>query len=112
MSDSVYFETGGIRYGNSYWSSSNFSWPFASLKASPEEISICVSFSSLWTRTFTFNRSQIKSIRKKRGLWSVGIEIDHSATEIPPFILFWTFHYKTLKKHLESLGYDLVEKFG
>ena len=104
-----YTETGGIRYGTSFWSAANFTWPFATLTASPAEISIRVALGRLWGRTFAFECSKIRSIRKKRGLVSTGIVIEHCNAEYPPFILFWTFRYETLKDQLEAVGYSVTE---
>jgi len=108
----TYTETGGIRYGTSFWIAANFSWPFATLTASPGEISIRVSLGRLWGRTFALERSQIKSISKKRGLMSTGVVIEHSNAEYPPFILFWTFRYETLKEQLEAVGHCVLETNG
>jgi hypothetical protein len=108
----TYTETGGIRYGSSFWIAANFTWPFAKLTAGPGEISIRVALGKLWSKTFVFERSQIKSISKKRGLISTGIVIEHSVAEYPPFILFWTFRYETLKKQLETVGHSTIETNG
>jgi len=110
MAATAYSETGGIRYGRSFWMATKFTWPFATLTVTQDQISIHVTLGRLWSRTFTFDPTQIKSIRKKRVLYSVGIEIDHSITEYPIYILFWTFRYKTLKKELEKIGYEVTEK--
>lgn len=108
----TYTETGGIRYGSSFWIATNFSWPFATLTASPGEISISVSLGQLWSKTFALKRSQIKSIRKNRGLISTGIVIEHFNAEYPPFILFWTFRYEALKEQLEAVGHSVIETNG
>lgn len=105
----TYTETGGIRYGHSFWIATNFTWPFATLTAKADGVSIRVSLGKLWSRTFVLERTQIKSIKKRRGLMSTGISIEHSNAEHPPFILFWTFHFEKLKKQLEAIGYTIIE---
>ena len=112
MIPKTYSETGGARYGSSFWTAVNFTWPFATLTATSEQIEIRVSLGKLWSKTFALERALIKSIRRKRSLWSVGIEVDHSVSEVPPFILFWTFRYRRLKQELESLGYEICEVKG
>jgi hypothetical protein len=107
-----YTEIGGLRYGSSFWISTNFTWPFATLTASPNEVSIRVSLGRLWARTFALESSQIKSISKTLGLMSTGIVIEHSNVEYPPLILFWTFRYETLKEQLEAVGHSVFETKG
>ena len=108
----TYTETGGIRYGSSFWIATNFTWPFVTLTARHSDVSIRISLGRLWSRTFAFERSQIQSISKKRGLISTGIVIEHSNAEYPPFILFWTFRYEALKEQLEAVGYSVIEANG
>jgi len=103
----AYSETGGIRYGTSFCTALNFTWPFATLTVTADQLVIRVALVGIWSRTFTLNRAQINSIKRKRALWSVGIEINHSIPEYPPFILFWTFRYRRLKHELECRGYEL-----
>jgi hypothetical protein len=103
----MYSEAGGIRYGQSFWFATNCTWPFAALTVTAVQIEIGIGLGRFRMRTFTLKRSQIKSIKRKRGLFSVGIQIDHSEPEYPPFILFWTFRYDTLKREMQNLGYDM-----
>lgn len=105
----AYTETGGIRYGSSFYSAINFTWPFAKLIADPDGISIKVSLGKLWGKTFALERAQIKSIKKKCGFMGTGISIEHSNVQHPPLILFWTFRYELLKKELEAIGYRVLE---
>ena len=107
-----YTEIGGIRYGSSYWIATNFTWPFATLTTTPSEVTIRASLGRLWSRTFALERSQIKSIHKKRSIMGTGIVIKHSNAEYPPFVLFWTFRYETLKNQLETSGHSVTETNG
>ena len=104
-----YNETGGLRWGLSFWVAGNATWPFARLHALHECIQIRLSIFGIWSRVFEFSRQEIKSIRRKRGIWSIGIVIDHTKAEYPPFILFWTFNYSTLKQALTNLGYNVSD---
>jgi hypothetical protein len=103
-------EKGGVRYGDSFWFAINFTWPFARLTANQDGITIHVSVGPLWSRTFAFERSQIKSIRKQRGLTGTGIAIEHSNPDYPPFITYWTFNYPLLRDRLGAAGHQVVEK--
>lgn len=44
-------------------------------------------------KKYTFSTSEVISIRKKTGLFSVGIIIEHSKKDYLPFFLFWTPNY-------------------
>ena len=109
MAETTYTETGGLHFGSSYRFASNYTWPFAILTATPEELSLRTSVGCFMKRTFIIERPQIRQIRKRRGMWSLGIEILHSVNEYPKFLLFWTFQYRILKQQLESLGYEIAE---
>ena len=105
-----YTETGGLRWGKSFWYASNFTWPFATLKASRDRLIIRVGIFKLYQKTFEFSRSEIKSIKRRRGLFSVGVMIEHSEEEYPPFILFWTFNFRNLRMRLNQLGYEIEDE--
>lgn len=109
---SSYTETGGISYGGGAWLSINFTWPFVKLTAGREEVALRISLGRLWNRTFALKRSEIRSIRKKRGLTCVGIGIEHMHEGYPPYLVFWTFRYPKLKEQLEALGYEVEEGSG
>ena len=108
MSDG-YRETGGLRWGRSFWFGANATWPFAKLHATTEGLTITLGLFGFLQKTFAFAKSEITAIRKKHGLFSVGVIVEHQKQEYPPFFLFWTFHYSTLKRHLEQLGFQVAE---
>ena len=105
----AYNETGGLRWGLSFLGAVNVTWPFAHLLASPERLQIRVSLFGIWSRVFEFSRHEIKSLRRKDVLGSVGMAIDHTKSDYPPFILFWTFSYPSLKKGMTRFGYDVID---
>ena len=91
-------------------------WPFVTLRASPEHIRLEGNAFGIWRRKYEFGRQQIKSIEKQIGLISDGICIKHSIKDCPQVTIFWTFDYQALKKALEAMGYTIKEnnpcKFG
>lgn len=109
MSDS-YIETGGLRWGDSLWGAANATWPFATLHASKDRLRIDLSVLKIWRRQFEFAISDLRALRKKRGLFSVGLLVEHNRSDYPPFILFWTFRYSTLKTRLSQLGYTVFDQ--
>ena len=102
-------QIGGIRYGSSFWFTVNFTAPFARLRVSKEAIVLSVSISRLWQRTFTFQRSAIRQLRWKRGLFSLGLQIEHTVGEYPPWVLFWVGDRKTLADGLRGFGYEISD---
>jgi hypothetical protein len=59
---------------------------------------------------FDVEKSQINSIRKKRGLVSTGLAFQQANLEHPALIVFWTFHYRALSNALKHFGYDVIER--
>ncbi|SRR6266542_1327047 len=103
-------QTGGIRYGSSFWFSVNFTAPFACLRVSKDAIILSVSIFRLWQRTFTFQRSAIRQLRWKRGLFSLGLQIEHTVGEYPPLVLFWVRDRKALADSLRGFGYEISDR--
>lgn len=85
-------EVGGLRWGASYWLAANVSWPFAEIHVTSERICVAMDF-LCFHKKYTFSTSEVISIRKKTGLFSVGIIIEHSKKDYLPFFLFWTPNY-------------------
>ena len=104
-----YTETGGLRWGKNFWIASNFTWPFATLKATKDQLYIRVGVWRFFQKVFKFNRLEVKDIKRQKGFFGVGILIEHSKSEYPPFIMFWTFNYNKIKIELNRLGYQISE---
>lgn len=106
-----YQEVGGLRWGISFWRAANATWPFASLQASSEMISVTLSVFGLYKRQFEFSKAEIIGVRKKRGIFpfNTGIIFTHRKPEYPPFILFWSFSYQRLSNGLARLGFLVAE---
>ena len=99
----TYAQTGGARLD-----SFNASWPFAKLSASSE----CLRLLCLG-REYAFPRSSIRKLSRHRGIFSVGLRIEHREQSAPGFIVFWasiffwTAGFRKLKEQLEKLGYEI-----
>jgi hypothetical protein len=98
--------------GHSFWFASNATWPFAFLEASPDSISITLSFFGVFKKKFEFAKSEIRSVKRKKGIlpFNTGIIVEHQKQEYPPFILFWTFVYPKLAAELSRLGFTITDK--
>jgi hypothetical protein len=103
-----YTEQGGLRWGQSYWVSSNVTWPFVTLRLTGEGIYIRWGLWTLASHVLEFARRDITALRKRRGLFSQGIVIEHSRSDCPPFVLFWTLNYAALSRALADLGYGIA----
>jgi len=106
--DQEFTQTGGIRYGSSFWLSSNYTIPFANLRLCREGIILSVSVFGLWRRTFDFPRQAIRQLRWKRVLFSPGLQIEHTVAECPPFVVFWVTNRKALAESLSGFGYEMA----
>jgi len=87
----------------------NATWPRARIHVSADRVRLSVAVRKIWKRSFEFERVEVRQIRRKRALFSVGVVVEHGKPEYPPFILFWTFRYAMLCGALRRLGYEVVE---
>ena len=104
-----YKETGGLRWGESFWNAAYATWPFAKLSATSDGLQIFVHAIGLMEEDFNFAKSEVDVIMRKKGIlpFSTGIVIGHHKANYPRFILFWTFRYQQLKTELARLGFTV-----
>jgi hypothetical protein len=102
----TFSQTGGLRWGRSFNAGSNATWPFATLTATSHSLAISVGIGPLG-RKFNFSKADIVSLSLKRGVTGIGLLIEHSCLDLPPYILFWTFNPTKLRRSLDALGYEL-----
>jgi hypothetical protein len=88
-------QIGGVRLD-----SFNISWPFAKISVSPNTIEL-----NCFLKKYVLKKDQLKELREYKGIFSRGLLIEHSLTNYPQHMVFWTFRFENLKKHLESMGY-------
>jgi hypothetical protein len=99
----TFSQRGGARLGML-----NASWPFARLSATPNALRL-----SCLGRDYIFPKSNIRTLSKHRGLFSIGLRIEHNDPSLPGIIVFWTSvlwwssSFRKLKIQLESLGYEI-----
>jgi hypothetical protein len=106
----TYSERGGLRYGTTYWKNRvNATWPFAVLSFTAETLEVQVSLGSLFKRKFVFDRSEITVLRRRDGLISRGVQIEHTKPEWPKVIVFWSFHPHRLLEVAATMGYPIKE---
>jgi hypothetical protein len=100
----TFTQTGGARFDNF-----NASYPFATLSGDADALRLtCLG------REYHFPRTSIRRLRRHRGLFSVGLRIEHTQDSLPEFIVFWasvffwTSGFQRLRTELESLGYEIT----
>ena len=99
---SMFSQTGGATIGLF-----NASWPLAKLSATSDMIRLsCVG------RECLFLKGNVRSLIRHRGLFSHGLLIEHTVSAYPERVVFWTFGFETLKRGLESVGYEVREAPG
>jgi hypothetical protein len=100
----AFTQTGGARLDTF-----NATMPFATLSGTQDALKL-----SCMGRDYVFPKSSIQSLSRHRGLFSVGLRIEHQEKSLPEFVVFWTstfffwtWAFSTLKTRLESLGYEV-----
>jgi len=100
----AFTQTGGARLD-----SFNASMPFARLSGTQDALKLaCLG------RDYIFPKSSIERLSRHRGIFSVGLRIEHHEKSLPQFVVFWasafffwTWGFSILKTRLEMLGYEV-----
>jgi hypothetical protein len=101
----IFTQIGGARLG--MW---NATLPFATLSARADELRL-----SCFGRNYVFPRNKILKLSRHRGIFSLGMRIEHEEPSIPEFVVFWasaffwTAGFQKLKTGLEGLGYEVQD---
>lgn len=108
-------QIGGCTQGESFWLSSNATYPFYRIIVSSDGITLkknhpWASFFTVRSADFFFKRPQITLIKRIKRLFDYsGIRIEHSVSGYSPIIIFWTFGYRELRNQLDHFGYTVSE---
>jgi hypothetical protein len=103
MSDRVR-QVGGVRVGLF-----NATFPLVTLTADNQTLRL-----SCPGGDYVFPRSSITKLSRHRGLFSVGLRIEHTVETYPQLVVFWasifpwTPGFQLLRGKLESLGYAVA----
>src|SRR5262245_53785863 len=100
----VFTQTGGARLD---WL--NATMPFATLSGTPNALKL-----SCLGREYVFPKSRIERLSRHRGIFGVGLRIEHQEKSLPQFVVFWasafffwSWGFSILRTRLESLGYEV-----
>ena len=75
---------------------------FASLKV--EDAGLVL---SCLGKRWQFPRASIIRLSEYRGLFSVGLRIEHAVPDYTEFLVFWTMRIGSLRQELERRGYQV-----
>jgi hypothetical protein len=89
---------GGIRIGQSYWDSMNYTWPFAKLDVEQDGIQITL----LFCKKIFISKDDILAVEKYSAFISSGVKITHKNTAIAPCLIFWTSSLDQLINQLKT----------
>ena len=99
MSESLHWR-GGALVG-----AFNATWPFATLKATRETITLSVVLSGI----YVFDHRNIQGLARHNGILTTGLQILHTEQKYPSFVVFWTLNFRKLKSELEALGFRVED---
>jgi hypothetical protein len=89
-------QRGGARIGLM-----NATYPFAALLVDGDMLRL-----SCLGRQYAFAKDSVE-LSRYRGLFSVGLRIEHNLSIYPRFIVFWVGSFSDLKRKLEGLEYTV-----
>jgi hypothetical protein len=92
---------GGLRIGRGKYLSMNYTYPFAKMTFGEEFLTLEINL--LFIR-YSIPYAQISSVHKENGIFSKGVRIEHSCTEIPPFIIFWCWKNDEVLSSFQTMG--------
>jgi hypothetical protein len=101
--DSTFSEVGGARLGGQ-----NVTLPYATLSGGRDALRL-----SCFGQDYVFLRTNLVSLSKFRGTFSIGLQILHTVPTYPEFVVFWisavpwSSRFARLKTRLERLGYEV-----
>jgi hypothetical protein len=102
-----FIQKGGVRIGDMFWLAYNVTWPFARITVDETTIQIDVTF-IFYSRSYTFASASVTRLSEVTGIFSRGLRIEHTVKDYPPFVLFWSFGLRKLRKALEDRGHKVI----
>lgn len=82
--EAIYGKTGGCEVGRNSWFAKEWTWPFAGLYIYRDQLVLSMSF-----HRYALPRTAISQIRRYCSGVSLGLKIEHTVSDYPPFMLFY-----------------------
>ena len=98
----VYGKTGGCWVGQNSWLSQGWTWPLAGLYIYRDELVLSMSF-----RRYCFPRSEISQIHRYYSGWSIGLKLEHTVSDYPPFMVFWPSDIEGFEEALDANAFPV-----
>ena len=93
-----YLEVGGARLDTF-----NATSPFVTLVATPQELVLC-----FMRHVHRFPVGEVRRLARYRGLFSTGLDIDHTVSSLPTWVIFWTADFERTARALENFGWRIT----
>jgi len=107
---SQFAQTGGLRWTIAPGVVMNATWPFARITVAAESVEVTFSVLGFFRRTFSFTHQTLQKAQRQWWVLSTGVRLIHSVPDYPPYILFWTFGYRSLAAALRTHGYRVEDQ--
>jgi len=100
----AFTQTGGCRIGKNSWLALNATVPFATLVVSEGNLTL-----KALSKIYVFEKADVQRIVDYSGLFSQGVQIQHTVAKYPKFVVFWTFKLDELRVNLQTSGFHLEQ---
>jgi hypothetical protein len=101
--DPIYGQTGGCCVGRNSWLAQHWTWPVTGLYIYRDELVLSMSF-----RGYCFPRDQILDIHRCPSRLWIGLKIEHSVSNFPPFIVFWPKDVLEMEEALDRNAFQVA----
>jgi hypothetical protein len=98
----IYGQTAGCLVGPNSWLVDKWTWPFAGIYIYRDELVLSMSF-----RRYCFRREDIERIYQYSYGFTPGLRIEHTAANIPPFIVFWPTDLEECEEALDANAFPV-----
>jgi hypothetical protein len=99
----IYGNTGGCEVGRNSWLAKEWTWPFAGLYIYRDELVLSMSF-----HRYSLPRAAISQIRRYRSGLSLGLKIEHTVPDYPPFMVFYPWDIEEFEQALDANAFPLA----
>jgi hypothetical protein len=101
----AYVVRGGIRIGDSYWLSGNYTVPLVELRITATDLRFLYPLRN----AVVLPRETVTEIHTRWAVLGPGIRFIHRAPGALPFVLFWTYNRKEILGVLREMGYPVTD---
>jgi hypothetical protein len=93
----IYGQEGACEVGRNRWLAKEWTWPFAGLYIYRDELVLSMSF-----QRYSLPRTAISQVCRYRSGLSVGLKIEHTVPDYPPFMVFYPSDVEEFEEALDA----------